>query len=318
MLTPLVVIVGPTAVGKSKIAVEVAGKIDGEIVSADSMQVYRFMDIGTAKTRETERYTGDGKYIPHHLLDFKDPKESFSVAEFQKLAREKIEEIYRRGKLPMLVGGTGLYVRSVIDPYTFTELEVDWEIRRRLKKQAAERGNLWLHRQLAEVDPVSAAKIHPNDLRRVIRALEVYYRTGQPLSKSHRVGREENKNYRVCMIGLYMDRKKLYQRINQRVDEMIATGLVEEVRKLLEMGYSPQLPALQGLGYKQIVGYLKGEYSLEEAIRLLKRDTRRFAKRQLTWFRRDKRIRWFDVDVYSNIQPLVELIVGEIRRTLSL
>ncbi len=301
-LLPLLVIVGPTATGKTAVAVEVAKRLNGEIVSADSMLIYRFMDIGTAKPAARER-----QGIPHHMIDIIDPDEPYSVALYQKQAEEHIREIAGRGRLPMLVGGTGLYVRSVIDRYNFPRPGFDAELRRKLQEEAAASGREAVYRRLVEVDPETARKIHPHNLKRVIRALEVYYLTGVPVSR-----RQEQKTgpqYSLAMFGLIMDRSLLYRRIEERVDKMLAAGLVEEVRRLLNSGYGPELVSMQGLGYKEVAQYLTGQTTLEEAIYLLKRNTRRFARRQLTWFGRDPRLKWIDVTQLSDPKDVAAEIV---------
>lgn len=305
-LKPLVVIVGPTAVGKTDIAIEVAKRVGGEIVSADSMLVYRGMDIGTAKPTLEEM-----QGIPHYMIDVVDPDEEFSVAMYQKAAREWIDNITGRGKLPLLVGGTGLYVRAVIDPYDFTPAPGDEKLREQLKKEALTLGAAAMHEKLAQVDPTTAARLHPNDVRRVIRALEVYYQTGKPFSQYQSLKTAGNPVYRLLMFGLTMDRQLLYQRIEQRIDLMLARGLVEEVKGLLER-YERLGTALQGLGYKEIAAYLAGECSLQEAVDVLKRNTRRFAKRQLTWFRADDRIRWLDLEKFPNKEAVAAEIVQQI------
>ncbi|MGI9952728.1 tRNA (adenosine(37)-N6)-dimethylallyltransferase MiaA [Moorellaceae bacterium AZ2] len=291
---PLAAIVGPTAVGKSEIALEVAARLDAEIVSVDSAQVYRGLNIGTAKLLPHQRVSKTGKPIPHHLLDVVEPHESFSVADYQRLAREAIAGIHLRGHLPLLVGGTGLYFQAVVDPYFFVPGARDDALRARLQEEAERYGNDYLYRRLQEVDPVAAARIHPHDRRRLIRALEVYLLTGQPISATWG-GRWSSSPYRLALAGLTMERELLYERINRRVDEMIASGLVEEVRALLKKECNPQMPSLQILGYKEIAAYLQGHLTFEEAVYLLKRNTRRYAKRQWTWFRRDPRIVWWEV-----------------------
>lgn len=303
MKVPLLVIVGPTAVGKTRTAIEVALRLNGEVISADSRQVYRYMDIGTAKPTISER-----KGVPHHLLDIVDPDEEFSVADFQRLARQTILQVWKRGKLPILIGGTGLYVKAVVDNYNFSSMAGDWEFRRRLRRLAEAVGGEVLLEKLRQVDPVTAERLHPNDWRRIIRALEVYHFTGRALSTWEREQPRESP-YNLCIVGLMMERAALYKTINRRVEKMIADGLIEEVRYLLRRGYSPDLNAMQGLGYKELILYIRGEMNLEEAVALLKRNTRRFAKRQLTWFRRDRRISWFYVDKYDE-----EELVGEITK----
>lgn len=313
----LAAIVGPTAVGKSKIAVEVAGMLDAEIISADSVQVYKGLDIGTAKISHAERFTHTGKYIPHYMLDVVEPNETYSVAQYKVAVEELIAQISAKGKLPLLVGGTGLYVQAVIDPYKFEPIPVDWEYRKKLQQLAQEKGNEFIHSQLAKVDPISAKKLHPNDLRRIIRALEVYQATGKPIWADHQVGKKKSR-YNLSIIGINMPRPLLYERIEQRVEKMIAQGLIAEVKDLLNKGYSSNLPAMQSIGYKQICFYLKGKCTLEEAINLIKRDTRRLAKRQLTWFRRDKRIKWFENLPDQEEKRIVSEIVAEIGRTIYL
>ncbi|MGI6227399.1 MAG: tRNA (adenosine(37)-N6)-dimethylallyltransferase MiaA [Peptococcales bacterium] len=304
MPIPLFVLIGPTAVGKTKLSIEIAKKINGEIISGDSMQVYKFLDIGTAKIRPEET-----QGIPHHLIDIKEPTENFSVAEFKNLAEEKITDIYKRKKFPMLVGGTGLYVNAVINNYNFQEDNANSNLRNELKKIAQEQGIEVLWAKLQEVDPVSALKFHLNDQRRIIRALEVYYTTGKPISYFHNQSLEETSKYQpIILVGLNISRAKLYERINFRVDQMLKEGWLREVEELLQNGIPSDAPALQGLGYKQLVLYLKGELSLEKAIELIKRDTRRFAKRQLTWFNRDNRIYWIQMDNREENEVLEEIL----------
>jgi len=308
---PLVVVVGPTAVGKTDVAISLAKRLDGMIVSADSMQIYRHMDIGSAKPTKEEM---DG--IPHFMIDEVDPDEDYSVACYQKKALEYISMIHKMKKIPILVGGTGLYVNSVVFPMDFTQAQGDWEYRKALMKLAEREGNHKLHEILAEKDPVSAKRIHPNDQKRIIRALEVLHLTGRPMSDYATAYREKEGPFKLAMCGLTMDRKILYDRINLRVDRMIAAGLVNEVRNLVQKGYSSNLPSMQGLGYKEIIAYLNGEISLEEAIAQIKRDTRRYAKRQFTWFKRDKRIRWFDVLQYKDTSQLIEEIIVYIQEKI--
>lgn len=308
MKIPLVVIVGPTAVGKTDTAIIVAQKIGGEIISADSMQIYRHMDIGTAKPNRDEM-----KGIKHYMIDIVNPEEEFSVADFQRIAKAYIEDINKRGKLPIVVGGTGLYINSLVYNLDFTETISDPELRENLRELARERGNEYLHEMLKRVDPEAAEKLHPNDIKRIIRALEVYHCSGKPMSQYHRTIKKEEVPYDLAMVGLRMNRKDLYRRIEQRVDKMIEEGLVEEVRELLDRGCTRDMTSMQGLGYKEIIGYLEGEYSLEEAVSILKRDTRRFAKRQFTWFGRDDRIFWIDVEKYSSREEIADLIVKYVK-----
>ena len=290
-MRPILVIVGPTAVGKTEVAIGVAKRVDGEIISADSMQVYKGLDIGTAKPIEIER-----KGVPHYLLDVVDVDEEFSVADYQVMVEDVLKDLAIRGKTPILTGGTGLYIRAVLEGFIFDSQGKDEDLRARMKKAAETEGNLALHHQLAMVDPDTANRLHPNDLRRVIRALEVYHTTGQPLSWHLDAQKRLPPRHQAVKFGLTRHRPRLYQRINARVDQMMEAGLLDEVKGLLDRGLAEGATAMQALGYKELVGYLKGEYDLAEAIRLLKRDTRRYAKRQLTWFRRDEEITWLDLD----------------------
>ncbi len=300
----LLVIVGPTAVGKTDIAIQLALKLNGEIISADSMQIYRGMDIGTAKPT-LEEQAG----IPHHLIDVVDPGEPFSVADFQALARAKIDEISARGRLPILAGGTGLYVRAVIDPYNFIPAETDWKMREKLRRQAQEVGLASIYQWLSEVDPVAADRIHPNDARRIIRALEVYQTTGKPLSFWEQQVDTDRPLYDLLMIGLNRPRQELYQRINLRVDKMVEAGLLDEARRLLAQGLDEKFIANQAIGYKEFFPYLKGQETLDEAMERLKQNTRRYAKRQLTWFRADPRIQWVQITVGRQTAEIVNDIL---------
>ena len=298
---PLYIIVGPTATGKTAASIKLARQLNGEIISADSMQIYRRMDIGTAKTSLKER-----QGIPHHMIDIIDPDEQYSVALFREKAEKHILDIVSRGKIPVMVGGTGLYVRAVIDQYSFTQTGIDTGLRTRLNKMAESEGSPAVHSLLEKVDPHTAARLHPNNLKRVIRAIEVYYKTGKPFSILQAEDSLKAEKYNLFMFGLKMNREDLYFRIGKRVDKMIADGLVEEVNKLLKDGCSPELTSMQGLGYKEIVPYLKGLTSLEEAISTLKRNTRRYAKRQITWFGHDPRVNWLDTATISD--PAKEII----------
>lgn len=291
----LLVLVGPTAVGKTKLSLRLAAEYGAEIISGDSMQVYRGMDVGTAKATEEER-----KQIPHHMIDIHDPDHPFSVAEFQDRARRLIEDIHARGKLPFIVGGTGLYVESLCYDFQFSEVGSDEAFREEQMQFAERHGSEALWERLKQIDPESAERLHPNDQRRLIRALEVYHLTGERLSDQLKVQKKVSP-YELCIVGLTMDRALLYERIEQRIDQMIGEGLVDEVRRLLEQGYGKQHISMQGLGYKEIIGYLEGTMSWEDTVVLLKRDTRRFAKRQLSWFRHMKDIEWVDVTDVGNI-----------------
>jgi len=283
---PLVVVVGPTAVGKSTAAVELAERLGGEVVCADSRTVYRGMDIGTAKPTPAMRAR-----VPHHLLDVVDPTEVFTVWEFQRLASEAIAQIRARGRVPLLVGGTGLYVRAVVDGLVIPQVPPDWAARRLWEEEERQQPGV-LYRRLRELDPQAAARILPQNLRRVIRALEVVVHTGRPFSEQAR--REEGEL--AVQLGLVVDRMRLHERIRRRIQEQLQAGLVEEVRGLVARGVDPSKPAMQGLGYKELIPYIRGEVSLEQAIRQLERNTRRYAKRQWTWLRADPRIRWVNVE----------------------
>lgn len=287
-------LVGPTAVGKTNLSIELAQALSCEIISGDSMQVYRKMDIGTAKISQDEM-----KGIPHHLIDVLNPDEEFSVALFQSWCQQLIPDIHRRGNLPMIVGGTGLYIESVCYKYEFIEANADEEFRNAQQRYADEHGALALHERLQGVDPESAERLHPNDVRRVIRALEVFHLTGETLSAKLSTQTKESP-YDLCFIGLTMDRQMLYNRIEQRVDVMMEQGLVKEVSSLLEQGYDRHLVSMQGLGYKEIVEHLVDGVPLELAVEKLKRDTRRYAKRQLSWFRHMKDISWIDMGDREN------------------
>lgn len=297
------IIVGPTAVGKTDLSLTLANKLNGEIISADSMQIYKYMNIGTAKPNIKER-----QGIPHYLIDMINPDEKFSVAEFQKIARKKIDELVFNNKLPIIVGGTGLYINSIIYDMDFTQSISNLKLRQKLQREAKELGNEYVHNKLTKIDPDSANRIHPNNLKKIIRAIEVYYETGNKIGDfSNDI--KLNDEYECFVIGLTRDRKELYNRIDMRVDIMIEQGLIQEVQKLLSLGYSKDLIAFKGLGYKEIIGYLEGNYDLNEAIRILKRDTRHYAKRQLTWFRRYNYINWYNLSNYSSQEDLLKDII---------
>jgi len=291
---PLVVVAGPTATGKTQVAIAIARRVDAEIVCADSRTVYRGMDIGTAKPSLAER-----ALVPHHLLDVADPADPFTLADYQRLAVEAIDAIHGRGRTAILTGGTGLYIRAVIDRVAVPSAAPDWDLRERLAaEERAAPGAL--HRRLREIDPDSAERIHPHNVRRVIRALEVWEVTGTPMSAFHAQVRGDRwatgEDTATGMAALTMDRERLHERIDRRIDAQLAAGLVEEVRVLLRAGCRRALPSMQGLGYKEIAAYLEGEVTFDAAVAQLRRDTYRYAKRQLTWFRADPRYRWIDVD----------------------
>lgn len=286
--TRLVIVQGPTASGKSALALEVAERIGGEIINADSMQVYRGMDIGTAKPSREER-----QRVPHHLYDIVDPDVNFTAADFREQASRAIAAIERRGKRVILVGGTGLYIR-ILTRGLADSPGGDEEIRRELEAEARRKGLESLHRRLAAVDPVTAARLHSNDAIRIVRALEVFLLTGRPLSAFQQEHRFADERYRCLKLGIAVEREILYRRVEERVDRMIADGFVEEVRGLLAAGYSPSLKSMGSIGYREICSHLAGEYPLEEAVRRIKQSTRQYAKRQMTWFRRDPEIIWVE------------------------
>lgn len=307
--TPLLVILGPTAVGKTALALRLARRLEGEIVSADSAMIYRGMDIGTDKPSPAERAE-----IPHHLMDVCDPDQPFSVWEYQRRARAAIAAVAARGRLPLLVGGTGLYIRAVIRPwYAFAPAPPDPALRAELAARAAAAGGAALHRELAAVDPEAAARIGPHNVRRLVRALEVYRVTGVPFSRwLERARAAAAPPYDALLVGLTRAREDLYRRIEARVEDQLRRGLVAEVRSLLAHGYSPALPALQALGYKEVIAYLEGRVPYEEMVRLLKRNTRRYAKRQETWFRREEGVRWFDL-TRESAEAVEEAVVALVR-----
>lgn len=306
------VLIGPTAVGKTKLSIELAKKLNAEIISGDSMQIYKEMDIGTAKISSAEM-----EGVPHHLIDIKEPDEDFSVAEFQQLVRNLIIEITSRGKLPMIVGGTGLYIQSVIYDYKFSESPSDDNYRKSLEQMALTEGIEVVHNLLKQVDPQSADKIHPNNVRRVIRALEVYHSSGKTATETQET-QEGELIYDTALIGLTMDRNILYERINFRVDEMMNMGLLREVTSLYERGFK-DCQSIQAIGYKEIYQYLDGKSSLEKSIEQLKQNSRRYAKRQLTWFRNKMDVQWFDMTgaqssmLDEKINEIFKYIAGKLR-----
>ncbi len=297
--TPLLIVAGPTATGKSDSAVELALRMNGEVISADSMQVYRGMDIGSAKVTVEEM-----RGVPHHLIDCADPSENWNVVRFQKEARRAVQDIASRGRLPILCGGTGFYIQALLYDIDFTQMDENTPLRDRLSALAAEKGPEAVHALLLEKDPASAAAIHPNNLKRVIRAIEFMEESGGSIAAHNLQQRERESAYRSVFFVLTMDRARLYERIDRRVDIMMERGLVEEVARLRAMGIQRDSTSMQGIGYKQVYGYLDGEYDLEEAVRLIKRDTRHFAKRQLTWFKREKDVIWTDLDRFENRQQM--------------
>ena len=306
MKKPLIVLTGPTAVGKTSLSIALARAVEGEIISADSMQVYKHMDIGSAKIKKEEM-----EGIPHYLIDVLEPDEEFHVVRFQEMAKEAMKEIYSKGKIPILTGGTGFYIQAVVKDIDFSQDTEKSSVRERLENLAQEKGGGYLHELLAQRDPESAEKIHPNNIKRVIRALEYYELTGEKISLHNEREGEKVSPYNTAYFVLSDHRERLYEKIDRRVDQMLDEGLVEEVRRLAQMGYTRDMVSMQGLGYKEILAYLEGEYSLEEAVYVLKRDTRHFAKRQLTWFRREKDVIWvnkpdFDYDDKKILEYILE------------
>jgi tRNA dimethylallyltransferase len=296
----LIAIVGPTAVGKSELALHLAQYFPLEIISADSRQVYRYMDIGTNKPSLAER-----ALVPHHVIDVVEPDEDFSLAMYHQLAIEALKAIQQKGKLPLLVGGSGLYVWSLVEGWKIPQVPPDQKLRRQLEARAEQEDSQSLYRELQDIDPSAAAKINPSNIRRIIRALEIYHATGQPPSQ---LQRKEAPAFSVLIIGLTQERSELYRRIDWRVDKMIQRGLVEEVEQLLKRGYSPSLPSMSGIGYKQIGQFLRGEMTLPEAIDKIKYETHRLARHQYAWFRlSDSRIRWFDVSETEGKASIVAL-----------
>lgn len=291
----IAVLVGPTACGKTDTAIELAKGLEGEIISADSMQIYREMHIGTAKPKKEEM-----QGIPHHLMDCVNPDDEYSVAEFKEAALKAIEDMINRGKQPVVAGGTGLYINGLTLPWGFRQKDSDEGVREQLEAEAREQGKEALYQKLLAVDPITAASIHPNNLKRVIRAYEIYMVTGKPKSYFDAMAAKEELPYTYVMMGILMDRAQLYERINRRIDIMVENGLIDEIRTLLDKGYTEDLISMKAIGYKEIFPYIRGEMSLDEALYILKRDTRHFAKRQLTWFRKDKRIRWFSAEAYAD------------------
>ncbi len=282
---PLIVIAGATASGKTSLSIQLAHELDGEIVSADSMQIYKYMDIGTAKPDLGER-----EGIPHHMIDIVTPDTNFSVADYTVMAHEAIADIHNRGKMPIMVGGTGLYISSVVNDVDFAEGDDNSEIRKELFALAEKKGKGYLHKMLEEIDPASAEKIHENNLKRVIRAIEIYKLSGEKLSEHNKKSKEKESRYEPVMMQIVWDRELLYERINKRVDMMIEAGLEAETKKLYNMGYASDLTAMQGIGYKEMFEYFNGDITFDEAVEKIKQGSRNYAKRQNTWFKRDERI----------------------------
>ena len=305
---PMIILTGPTAVGKSALSVELAKKINGAVISADSMQVYRHMDIGSAKITPEEM-----QGVTHYMIDELEPDEEFHVVRFVTMAKEYLKEIYADGKIPIIAGGTGFYIQALLYDIDFTEQQCDETYRRQLEDLAREHGAEYLHGILREVDPASAEAIHANNIKRVIRALEFYHLSGKKISEHNETERQKQSPYNFAYFVLTDERAKLYERIDRRVDAMIEAGLVEEVKKLKSMGCTRDMVSMQGLGYKEILDYLNGDLSLEEAIRILKRDTRHFAKRQITWFKREKDVIWVNRPEFEGENAILAYIEEQLR-----
>ncbi|MBW2336783.1 MAG: tRNA (adenosine(37)-N6)-dimethylallyltransferase MiaA [Deltaproteobacteria bacterium] len=296
----VIIICGPTGVGKTAVGIQLAEKLDGEIISADSMQIYRYMDIGTAKPTADEQ-----SRIPHHMIDIVDPDENFDAVRFAEMARDKVMQLHQRGVMPLVVGGTGLYIKALLQGL-FQSNPVDPKTRERLMKEAAENGSGILYDRLKRVDPDTADRLHPNDSYRIIRALETIESTGRSISEHQQEHGFSDEPFNALKIYLRIDRQKLYERIDKRVDMMIEEGLVDEVKKLLAMSYSADLKSMQSIGYRHMVEFLAEQLPWDECVRTLKRDTRRFAKRQFTWFGADRQIQWYEPDQLNEIVRLVE------------
>lgn len=309
-IRPLVVVVGPTAVGKSRVAVRLAQALGTEVLTADSRQVYRGMDIGVDKPTPEER--GE---VPHRLIDLVNPDESFNVGDYRRLAMAESDRLYKEGRIPLVVGGTGLYVRALLRGL-WEGPGADWAFRGHLEEQARLKGSTFLHQELARRDPELASRLHPNDQVKIIRALEVYHLVGQPLSHVQRRHGFAARPFAALLFGLMRERETLYRRIEDRVHRQLAKGLVEETRRLLEQGYDRHLGSMKGLGYRQIAGYLAGEYGYDEAVRRLKRDTRHFAKRQLTWFRKEPEVIWITLGEQESVDTVAVRILDRVNRFL--
>ncbi len=305
---PLIILTGPTSVGKTELSIALAKAVNGEILSADSMQVYKQMDIGTAKITQ-EEMAG----VPHYLIDELNPDEEFNVVRFQQFAKKYMQQIYDKNKIPILVGGTGFYIQAVLYDIDFTQNDTDDSYRQELERLLQEQGGDYLYAMLKSTDPESAALIHPNNSKRVIRALEFAKLTGDKISEHNREQRNRTSPYNYCYFVLNKDREKLYKSINQRVDNMLQEGLLEEVKRLAAQGYTRELVSMQGLGYKELLSYLDRECSLEEAIEILKRDTRHFAKRQLTWFRRERDVIWVNKDEFTSEDDLLNYLLDYLK-----
>ena len=305
---PLIILTGPTAVGKTALSIGLAKAVDGEIISADSMQVYRKMNIGTAKIQQSEM-----QGVRHHLIDILDPGEDFNVVLFKKYALEVMKDIYSRGKIPVVVGGTGFYIQALLYDINFEDNDNDMSYREELQTLAAEHGNSYIHDMLAGVDPESAEKIHENNVKRVIRALEFYKKTGTKISEHNEAESQKESPYNFEYFVLNDDRQKLYDRIDRRIDIMLEDGLLDEVKSLVDEGYSRDLVSMQGLGYKEMIDYIQERYTLDEAVYTLKRDTRHFAKRQVTWFKREKQVTWVNKNEFDSEADILSFMIERLR-----
>ena len=307
---PLIILAGPTAVGKTSLSIRLAKETGGEIISADSMQVYRHMDIGSAKITKEEM-----EGVPHYLVDVLEPEEEFNVVRFQQMAKEAAERIWEKGKIPLVVGGTGFYIQALLYDIDFTENDGDESYRRQLEQKASdEEGASELYEMLKAVDLKAAQEIHPRNIKRIIRALEFYHQTGKKISEHNETQRQRESPYNYTYFVLTDERSRLYERIDRRVDLMMEQGLLDEVRYLKKRGVRKDSTAMQGLGYKELYAYLEGEYPLDEAVRIIKRDTRHFAKRQLTWFKRERDVIWADKSVIGqDEQKLADYMLGYLR-----
>lgn len=305
---PLIILTGPTAVGKTALSIQLAKAVNGEIISADSMQVYKGMDIGTAKITKEEM-----QGVNHYLIDILSPEEEFNIVKFQAFAKEAMDQIYQKGKVPIIVGGTGFYIQSLVYDIDFKENDGDKTIRESLEQEAKILGAERMHEKLQQVDAKSALEIHANNVKKVIRALEFYYQTGEPISKHNEEERKKESPYNFSYFVLNQSREVLYERINKRIDQMLELGLLNEVEILKRKGYDKGLVSMQGLGYKEILDYLSGNVTLEEAIYILKRDTRHFAKRQITWFKREKEVIWIEKEEYQSESEILETMLSVLK-----
>lgn len=308
MKEKLFILTGPTGIGKTGLSIQLARHLNGEIISADSMQIYKYMDIGTAKISISEM-----EGIKHHLIDFIYPDEGFTVSDYKNYATRIISKINEREKLPILVGGTGLYINSLIYDLKFAQVPPNEELRKQYEDLANKHGNEYIHTKLSKIDKVTSDRISPADRKRIIRALEIYHTTGKTATDYGKNFRKETSKYQLAMICLNMKRSSLYERINKRVDIMVEKGLVREVKCILDKGYDKNLVSMQGIGYKEIIMYLDGIITLEKAIEMIKKGSRNYAKRQLTWFRRDKRTKWVNIDGFNDSKELINYISGYVR-----